>query len=143
MRVTRFQFLNYNKMKKYFSILLLLAIGFNSFGQQIKNQEQKLPADYLEKSKRQKTTGFILLGSGAAVFTGGAIAMQHSQSKGENELPFLVGGLAMSIASIPFFISSAGNKHKAKLYLRKVALILTPDVKVGPDYNSIGIKIDL
>ena len=130
-------------MKKYFSILLLMVICFNSFSQQLKNKEHKLPADYFEKSKRQKTTGFILSGSGVAVFTGGAIAMQHSQSKGENEFPFLVGGVAMSIASIPFFISSASNKHKAKLYMRKEALMLTPDIKAGPDYNSIGIRIDL
>ena len=120
-----------------------MIIGFNSYSQQLKNKEQKLPADYPEKSKRQKTTGFILLGSGAAVFTGGAIAMQHSQSKGENEFPFMVGGLAMAISSIPFFISSASNKHKAKLYLRKEALMLTPNIKTGQDLNSIGIKIDL
>ena len=130
-------------MKKYFSILLLMVIGFNSFSQELRNKEQKIPADYLEKSKKQKTTGFILLGSGAAVFTGGAIAMQHSQSKGENEFPFLVGGLAMSIASIPFFISSTSNKHKAKLYMRKEALMLTPNMKTGQDYKSIVIKIGL
>ena len=130
-------------MKKCFSILLLMIIGFNLFSQQSKNKEQKLQADYLEKSKRQKIAGFLLLGSGAAVFTGGTIAMQHSQSKGENEFPFLVGGLAMSIASIPFFISSASNKHKAKLYMRKETLLLSPEIKAGPDYNSIGIRIDL
>lgn len=130
-------------MKKCFSILLLMVIGFNSFCQQLKNKEQKLPVDYLEKSKKQKTTGFILLGSGAAVFTGGALAIQHSQSKGENEFPFLIGGLAMSIASIPFFISSTSNKHKAKLYMRKEALMLTPNMKTGQDTNSIGIRIVL
>ena len=130
-------------MKKYFSILLLMVIGFNSFSQQLKNKGQKLPADYLEKSRKQKTTGFILLGSGAAVFSGGAIAVQHSQSKGENEFPFLVGGLAISIASIPFFISSGSNKHKAKLYMRKETLILTPNIKTGQDLNSMGIRIGL
>ena len=130
-------------MKKYFSILLLMVIGFNSFSQQLKNKEQKLPGDYLEKSKKQKTTGFILLGSGAAVFTGGTIAMEHSQSKGENEFPFLVCGLAMTITSIPFFISSAGNKHKARIYMRKEALMLTPNIKTGQDYKSIVKKIGL
>lgn len=130
-------------MKKYFGILLLMVTGFNSFSQQLKNKEQKLPVDYLEKSKKQKTAGFILLGSGAAVFTGGVVAMQHSESKGENEFPFMVGGLAMSIVSIPFFISSASNKHKAKLYMRMEALMLTPNMKTGQDINSIGIRIFL
>jgi len=130
-------------MKKYFSILLLMVIGFNSFSQQLKNKEQKLPADYLEKSKRQKTTGFILLSSGVAVFTGGAIAMQHSQSKGENEFPFLVGGLAMSVASIPFFIASFSNKHKANIYMRKEALMIDPGFRSNIVIRSIGMTISL
>ena len=120
-----------------------MVFAFNVSSQQIKNNEQKPPSDYLEKSKRQKTTGLILLGGGVIAFTGGAIAMEHSQSKGENEFPFVVGGLAMTLTSIPFFISSASNKHKAKLYMRKEALMLKPDIETGIIYNSIGVKIDL
>ena len=80
MRIIRFWILNYNHMKKCFCILLLMVIGFNSFSQQLKNKEQKLPVDYLEKSKKQKTTGFILLGGGVAMITSGAIAMPNSTS---------------------------------------------------------------
>jgi hypothetical protein len=130
-------------MKKYFCILLLTVVAFNTYCQQLKEKEHKLPADYLKKSKKQKTTGFMLLGGGVAMFTGGVIAMEHTQSKGENEFPFVVGGLAMSVASIPFFISSASNKHKAKLYMRKDALMLNLNLKTGVVYNSIGVKIDL
>ena len=130
-------------MNKYFVILLLMVFAFNANSQQLKNNEQKTASHYLEKTKRQKTTGFILLGGGVAAFTGGAIAMEHSQSKGENEFPFVVGGLVMTLSSIPFFISSASNKHKAKLYMRKEALMLNPSIETGIVYNSIGIKIDL
>ena len=130
-------------MKKCFCILLLMVIGFNSFSQQLKNKEQKLPVDYLEKSKKQKTTGFILLGGGVAMITSGAIAMPNSTSKGGTEGLIIFGGLTISTASIPFFILSGSNKRKAKLYMRREGLMLTPDIKAGPDYNSIGIRIDL
>ena len=129
-------------MKKYFVILLLMVFAFNASSQQLKNKEQKTSIDYLKKGKKQKTTGFILLGGGVAMFTGGAIAMEHSQSKGENEFPFVVGGLAMTLTSIPFFISSASNKHKAKIYMKKEALLLAPGIKTGIVYNSIEMKIN-
>ena len=90
-------------MKKYFVIPLLMAFTFTADSQQLKNNEQKPTSHYLEKSKRLKTTGFILLSGGVVAFTGGAIALEHSQSKGENEFPFIVGGLAMILTSIPFF----------------------------------------
>lgn len=119
-----------------------MAFAINANSQNLKNNEQKPASHYLEKSKRQKTTGFILLGGGVVAFTGGAIAMEHSKSKGENEFPFVVGGLAMTLTSIPFFISSASNKHKAKIYMKKEALLLAPGVKTGIVYNSIEMKIN-
>lgn len=54
----------------------------------------------------------------------------------------MVGGMATAAASIPFFILSGTNKRKAKLYMNKAALLLTPDVKAGIIYNSTGLKID-
>ena len=129
-------------MKKYFVILLLMVFAFNANSQQLKNNVQKPTSHYLEKCKKQKTAGFILLGGGVVAFTGGAIAMEHSQSKGENEFPFVVGGLAMTLTSIPFFISSASNKHKAIIYMKKEALQLAPGIKNGIVYNSVEMKIN-
>ena len=117
--------------------------AFTSKSQQLKGIEYTFSSkDYLKKSKKQRTTGFILLGSGAAIFTGGAIAMQHSQSKGGNELPFVLGGLAMSVTSIPFFIASFGSKHKANLYMNNEVLMVTPNINSNIVYNSVGFKID-
>ena len=119
-----------------------LGFAFNTNSQQLKNNEQKTPVDYLTKSIRQRTIGFIILGGGVVAFTGGAIAMEYSQSKGESEFPFIVAGLAMTLTSIPFFILSASNKHKAKIYMKKEALLLAPAIKTGIVYNSIQMKIN-
>jgi hypothetical protein len=129
-------------MKKNLIILTLLFFVFNSQSQQVKNIEYKFSdQDYLKKSKKQKTTGFILLGGGTALFTGGVLAMQNSKSKGGNEVPFVMGGMAMVTTSIPFFIASLSSKHKAKLYMNKESIMISPQIKSGVTYNSIGMKI--
>ena len=116
---------------------------FTSKSHQLKDIEYRFSSqDYLKKGKKQRTTGFILLGSGATIFTGGAIAMQHSQSKGGNELPFVLGGLAMSVTSIPFLITSYSSKHKAKLYMNQEALMVTPTINSNIVYNSVRLKIN-
>ena len=102
-----------------------------------------LPSDYIKKSRKQRTAGFILLGSGITLMTGGFIATEHSNSKGGNELPFIVGGLVTTITSIPFFISSAINKHKAKVYMKRGALMLTPNRNSNISYNSIGLRLNI
>src|SRR5690349_12324383 len=124
-------------MKNIIVSMLLVVTAFNMQAQQIVSQQQKPEANYLKKSKKQLRTGLILLGSGAAFITGGSIAMNHSESKGENELPFIVGGLALTLSSFPFIISSATNKHKAKLELRRQT------VTAGPSINSWQTSVSL
>ena len=129
-------------MKKNFIVLVLMFSAFNSKSQQLKDIEYKFsPECYFKKSKKQRTTGFILLSSGAAFFTGGAIAMQHSKSKGDNELPFILGGLVMSVTSVPFFIASISSKHKAKISVNKEAVMVTPNINSNIVYNSLGVEI--
>ncbi len=80
----------------------------NGFSQQIENTPLT-KSDYLQKSKTQKTGGFILLGVAA---TCAAIA-----APGNIDFDFLpvlaIGGLASAIISIPLFISAKKNKKRA------------------------------
>ena len=130
-------------MKKYFGILLLMIFAFNICGQQLKVNEQRSEVDYLKKSRKDRKTGFILLGGGAAMFLGGAYLTEHGCScKDPTGFLLMLGGTTMAAVSIAFFISSAGKKLKAKLYMNKEALILTPKIKTGIAHHSIGVKID-
>ncbi|NVJ84873.1 MAG: hypothetical protein HWE15_01110 [Algoriphagus sp.] len=100
-----------------FVVATLIGAAYPSFAQQMTKQ------DYLEKSKKQKTTAWILLGAGAAVTTTGAIIFSENFcifgcSKSEVDasnaggVMVLAGGAAM-LASIPVFISSGNNAKKA------------------------------
>jgi hypothetical protein len=106
-------------------LLSAFLIGFSSqtFAQEMSKQ------DYLDKSRRQKTTGFILLGGGVALFLVGSVKLLVSGTEsviscvtgcssvdesGMNSgaAIALIGGLA-TLGSIPFFISSGKNVKKA------------------------------
>lgn len=108
-------------MKRFPIKVLLMAVLTvlisSSFAQEMSKQ------DYLALSKRQKNTGLILLGGGAAVATAGAIIFNENFclwgcSNSEDALAgtgaamFVGGGIAM-IASIPYFISSSKNANRA------------------------------
>src|SRR5258705_11482225 len=122
-------------------ILFLLMLSVSSVtAQQMVNTMQKVNKDYLKKSKKEKRTAWILLAGGTASFTGGLIAMNHTQSKGGNEFPFVLGGLMATISSVPFFISSAVNKHKARLELHKQAIIIKPGIN-NIYQTSVSLKI--
>jgi len=96
-------------MKKIISLLLLLIVCEVSFGQPKQSAPQLTKQDYLQKSKSQKTGGFIFLGVAA---TCAAIAAPGNISL--DFLPVLViGGLASAIISIPLFISAKKNKKRA------------------------------
>ena len=139
-----FKSLNKNIMKKYFAFLVLMAFTFSSYSQQAKENEQKLTVDYLKKSKKKLKTGVILLSSGAVLFLGGTYLTEHGCScKDPTGSLLMLGGMSMATISIPFFISSASSKHKAKLYMNKETLVLIPNIKAGIAHNSIGVKIKI
>jgi hypothetical protein len=79
--------------------------------------------DYLEKSRRQKTAGFIMLGGGVVMATSGIVLFSENfvlfgaseaedRALGVGAAMFVVGGLA-AIGSIPVFISSSMNAKRA------------------------------
>jgi cytochrome c biogenesis factor len=130
-------------MRKIIIGLLIAVAALRSAAQQTEVSIQKLNVDYFKKSKKQRNTGLILLGSGVTMFTVGTIAMQHSQSKGENEFPFVIGGLVTTIASVPFFISAAVNKHKANISMKRDAFMIAPNQRSNLAYNSISFQLNL
>ena len=74
---------------------------------------------------------------------GGSYPLEHDTGKSGYGVVFICGGMAMAATSIPFFISSASSKPKANLYMRKDALMLSPNIETDIIYDSIGVKIDL
>lgn len=114
------------KTRIAFALLLsavLVSSPFSAHAQEMTKQ------DYLEKSRKQKTAGFILLGGGVAVlgigaivsatnavgYTVSCIGLNCSQAAEEGIQTggaiMLVGGLAV-VGSIPLFVSAGNNRKK-------------------------------
>lgn len=114
-------------MKKYLLLILMLAWAINVFSQE--DTSRLTQADYLKKSKNQKTLGKILSGGGAAMFVTGILVITddaaHAVGNFLNPNPppdknnavlsdvLIVAGIASIIASVPVFISAGSNRRKA------------------------------
>ena len=100
-------------MKTISIFLVILFVAMQSFGQ----NQSLLKEDYLQKSKSQKTTGWVLLAGGTTLAVVGAIIFSDSDDWWSSDLDtggfLMLGGVAVDLASIPFFISSAKNARKA------------------------------
>ena len=102
---------------------------------------------YISKSKKQKKTGWILLGSGV-VATGAGLLIASNSNVLSDDGGFASGSLLVlagtltTISSIPVFIISGSNKRKAK------AILASGEVGIGAipfnntRYASIGLKVD-
>lgn len=106
--------------------VLLSAFWIGLFSQTLAQEMSK--QDYLDKSRNQKTTGFILLGGGVAMIAVGSILFADDAVDTAISCTYLncssgsgiesgmvisaVGGLAI-LGSIPVFISSGKNARKA------------------------------
>ena len=111
-------------MKKLFFALLLISLTLSGFSQSIPKVQTSIQADYLKKSKHQKTTALVLLcGGGTLVLTGVIIPkgeLIHENSWQQKDYKndgiksvFVQTGTLALLGSIPFFIVSAKNKKKA------------------------------
>ena len=108
----------------FFFSAFLMGLYSQTIAQEMNKQ------DYLEKSRKQKTTGFIMAGGGVVLFAiGGGIYLGSASetvvscftltgcSSDDGELGggaamMVIGGLA-ALGSIPVFISSGKNAKKA------------------------------
>ena len=91
----------------------LLLLSFSAIlcfsAEHVKAQSHKTKDDYKLKSKHEMITGLVFLGGGVGLVTAGIATYQ----KGPGSLVLVGVGLLTGIASIPFFIAGAVNKHKA------------------------------
>ena len=107
---------------------------------------QELYDFYSFKSKKQKKTGLILLGSGlAATVVGLAIGSNNFWEDNSGFAAgmglFLVGSCA-TIASIPILIVSGSNNRKAKLYM-ETRSSKSGDITFKKSRNvAVGLKIE-
>ncbi len=103
-----------NSMKKVLFILFFSALAFTAFSQPGNPSTPLTKQDYLQKSKKQKTTAWILLGGGTIAWLAGASKYmnQNDDIDGGGEAAMVIGGIA-GLSSIPFFIMASKNKKKA------------------------------
>ena len=125
-------------MRKICSLLVFSIIVLNGFSQ----STHSIQTDYLQKSKKQKTTGFVLLGGGAALaIVGTAIGVSSVDDElvsnitdGESDETYTAGGimlitgLAAMVGSVPFFIASSRNNKKAHAASASIKLETMPVV---------------
>ncbi len=90
--------------------------------------QQESKEFFLKKSKNQKTTAWILLGTGVtAIITGVIIDNSHESENQSFTGGFIeVGGIICTLASVPFFIGSAKNKKRAVTLTLNNRKILLP-----------------
>lgn len=113
-------------MKQLLVFFINFIIFFEVSGQQLSVQLSK--DDYLKKSKRQQTTGIVLVSGGFAVSAVGlvvavvstpfAIADGFGGNTGGTEsmrkgTALIYTGLIAMAGSVPFFVASGKNKKKA------------------------------
>lgn len=98
---------------------------------------------YLEKSKNQKTAGWVLVSAGVAMMVGGGIAFNNSSifdESWETGATIMTIGVPVALTSVPFFISAARNKGRAEA----MATLHMSPVPVGTVVKCIpqlGIRV--
>ena len=124
--------------------LFFATIQSNTYAQDSVVNRQ-ISNDLLEKSKRQKTTALILIGTGGAAFIYGLSGFSRgfidftSDKKGPSQMHGIAlgYGLLAPLVSIPFFIKSGQNKRKANQVLVFQPVWMQQPVGQG----SPGIKV--
>lgn len=133
-------------MKKLILILALILMAQISYGQ---NETPVINKDYyLNKSKNQKTTGWVLLGAGASMLIATQIIGRSDVDfeTGMTAVGVLgIGGVSSVLASIPFFIASGNSAKKAANISLNYERLGTPLLSrsLNNSFPSISLKIDL
>lgn len=104
--------------------------------------------DYIQKSKRQKTTAWILLGAGVAMITTGLL-LQSNDNDLNNLTQDITGigiggaGIVCTVISVPVFLASTRNNHKAAALSLKMekTMQLQNNKLAQTQYPAISFKI--
>ena len=125
------------KLLFYSSVFILLSgISIHSFAAVVKDtvpSNAEFTQQFLQKSKNQKTTAWVLLGGGTllnliatAVFPKDYRILGNSSSansKASTAFILSIAGTGSMLASIPFFIASKKNKKRAMNFSVKTELV--------------------
>lgn len=110
-------------MRRMLTILLCWLMATVGMGQTREPDRELTQTDYLAKSKSQQRTATTLLSAGTAMMIVGYIGFNNTYDSNNNAgtdvFGFLVlGGFAMDVMSIPFFIGSSKCARKAATVVR-------------------------
>ena len=142
-------------LKKLFvTVCVSFLIGQLVKGQAIDLSKTKSTLDlrdsYIKKYKTNKTTGWVLLGSGIGMIVGGGIIVASYAGQGFNgaapvteEALLLIVGPSAALASIPFFIAAKRNKTKATLLIKGESVTIGNKAHYKSNYAAVALTIPL
>jgi hypothetical protein len=118
-------------MKKTIIFLILLLFIVKGFSQTTPSTPFS-KEDYLQKSKTQKTTGWVFLSAGIAITAVGVIGFNNTYDDWNDNSTDTYGALVLTgpliaLGSIPFFISSGSSARKAATLSLNYQPILIPN----------------
>jgi len=131
-------------MKK---MMLLLTVSLFALVTYSQSLNPTLTKDYyLQKSKKQKTTGWVLFTGGTTMAViGGLVFSDHfdyGSDAATDASSFLVlGGVFLDLLSIPFFISSASNTRKAASISFNTQKLLLPQHNIFIPKHQVGLTL--
>ena len=101
-------------MKRILFLVILFTIATITFSQHTNSSPTLTKQeDHLKKRRHQKTAAWVFLGAGDLSSGIGSVQTNPDYGSSSNNTGFLIAGLVAIGASIPLFIASAHNKHKA------------------------------
>jgi hypothetical protein len=101
-------------MKKVMVLLLLIASNAASFSQKKDSAVSLTRADYLQKSKNQKSAAWLLTGGAVAIGIGALVHdMNNLFTDASGSTGLYIVSAALLTAGITFFVISARTKSKA------------------------------
>lgn len=146
-------------MKKIITSAFIIVFTLNAFCQQTTSSElNKTSVDYLQKSKKQKTIAWAMLGVGAATVVTGILLpsgkvsespwqigfTQKYENTGTKIILYILGGGLMG-TSIGFFDASSRNKYRALEASAFIDILRTEGLQAALGTNksfpSLGIII--
>jgi len=144
-------------MKKLLFLCIVCLCAATQTNAQLRDTSVKMSVNkvdansLLQKSRKQKTTAWILLGGGVGIAVAGLIiegtgdavnALNNFNKRVNGFETFLIIGGASTLSSIPFFIASGKNGRKANLMLKDENVFFNPQLNLN-HIVALGIKLNL
>jgi len=146
-------------MKRLLSMFLILIMSSQLINGQVieqvnNNSQQELYDFHMLKHKKNKIAAWVMVSSGIAMVTIGSIINSievvcdvppygedwNCPTNQQADWLYYVGG-AVTVSSIPFFISAGNHKRKAKLYLKSENVTFNVISIEKSNYLAIGLTI--